>query len=222
MPKSNKEKTFGKNFIILPLVFITVSFISFYLVLSPILTPVVSVLDMVFSKDYSQSNTKTIYTGEGVNSSNGVIKLSEMQFPALGEIFGSISIENTDIQNVDLYFGDSMQDIRNGVGVYNGSSVPGGGGTTLIAGHNNTYFNGLKNVQPGYKVNIKTNYGDYVYSITDAKPAHRDDTSAYPLTSGEYDLIMYTCYPFDVLGFKTQRYFVYAELISGPTIDFNS
>lgn len=222
MPKHYKEKTFRKNFIILPLVFIIVSFTLFYLVLSPILSPVISVLDMLFSKDYSQSDIIPIYTGESTAPSDGVIKLSEMQFPALGEIFGSVSVENTDIQNVDLYFGDSMQDIRNGVGVYNGSSVPGGGGTTLIAGHNNTYFNGLKNVKPGYKVNIKTNYGEYIYNITDAKAANKDDTSAYPLTSGKYDLIMYTCYPFDVLGFKTQRYFVYAELLSGPTIDFNS
>lgn len=222
MSKHNRKRTFGKNFIILPLVFITISSILFYLVLSPILSPVVSVLDMLFSKDYSQSDIKPIYNGEDVGLSSGVIKLSEMQFPSLGEMFGSISVENTDIQNVDLYFGDSMQDIKYGVGVYNGSSVPGGGGTTLIAGHNNTYFNGLKNVKPGYKVNIVTNYGKYVYNITDAKVAHRDDTSAYPLTSGEYDLIMYTCYPFDVLGFKTQRYFVYAELVSGPTIDFNS
>lgn len=30
---------------------------------------------------------------------------------------------------------------------------------------------------------------------------------------------MYTCYPFDELGLTTQRYFVYAKLVSGTPID---
>lgn len=30
---------------------------------------------------------------------------------------------------------------------------------------------------------------------------------------------MYTCYPFDALGLTTQRYFVYAKLVSGTPID---
>lgn len=222
MAKVIKKRTFGKNFIILPLVFVLISFISFYFVLSPVLSPVISVMDMFFSDNASQSDLKPIYDGTSIVPSNGVVKLSEIKFPSLGTMFGNLSIENTDVQNVDLYFGDGLQEIRDGVGVYNGSSVPGGGSTTLIAGHNNTYFHGLKDVKVGDSVNIETNYGKYVYKITGTRVADHNDTTAYPLHTGEHDLIMYTCYPFDVLGFKTDRYFVYADLVSGPIIDFNS
>ena len=34
-------------------------------------------------------------------------------------------------------------------------------------------------------------------------------------------LILYTCYPFDMLGLTPKRFFVYAEQISGPTVVFN-
>ena len=33
------------------------------------------------------------------------------------------------------------------------------------------------------------------------------------------NLILYTCYPFDALGFTPNRYFVYAKYVSGPVLD---
>ena len=33
------------------------------------------------------------------------------------------------------------------------------------------------------------------------------------------NLILYTCYPFDALGFTPNRYFVYASYTSGPELD---
>lgn len=66
-----------------------------------------------------------------------------------------------------IFFGDNDVALRNGVGIYAGSFVPGYGGTILVAGHNNTYFNGLKNAEVGQKVEIKTSYGNYIYEITD-------------------------------------------------------
>lgn len=35
-------------------------------------------------------------------------------------------------------------------------------------------------------------------------------------------MILYTCYPFDALGFTPNRYFVYAKYVSGPVLDKNS
>ncbi|HRN39316.1 MAG TPA: class D sortase, partial [Ruminococcus bromii] len=109
--------------------------------------------------------------------------------------------------------------LRNGVGIYAGSFVPGYGGTILVAGHNNTYFNGLKNAAVGQKVEIKTSYGNYIYEITDTAVKKATDRTAYDLSADYENLIMYTCYPFDALGLTTQRYFVYAKLVSGTPID---
>ena len=41
----------------------------------------------------------------------------------------------------------------------------------------------------------------------------------FKLSSKEQEkLILYTCYPFEIIGYKSQRLFVYADKISGPTI----
>ena len=44
------------------------------------------------------------------------------------------------------------------------------------------------------------------------------DATAYDFTRTDENLIMYTCYPFDALGFTPDRYFVYAKYVSGPVL----
>ncbi|MGN1129735.1 MAG: class D sortase, partial [Ruminococcus sp.] len=125
--------------------------------------------------------------------------------------------DNRDV-SAKLFFGDGSIPLSNGVGVYAGSFIPGYGKTVLVAGHNNTYFNGLKNVEKGDIVNINTSYGNYQYKVTETKVVGKYDKSAYDLSADEENLIMYTCYPFDELGLTELRYFVYAEKVSGPEI----
>ena len=122
----------------------------------------------------------------------------------------------------DLYFGDSWYVLGNGVGIYNGSAIPGYGRTVLIAGHNNTYFNGLKYAEEGQIIKIRTNYGNYKYEITGTKITDCEDRSAYDLNKNEENIILYTCYPFDTLGLTNLRAFIYAKYVSGPMIDKNS
>ena len=45
------------------------------------------------------------------------------------------------------------------------------------------------------------------------------DTTTYDFTRTDENLILYTCYPFDALGFTPNRYFVYASYTSGPELD---
>ena len=158
---------------------------------------------------------------ENETDSNKKLPISEIQYPKTGEQFGELIIEDCSIDN-NLFFGDGNVALRNGVGIYNGSFIPGYGKTILVAGHNNTYFNGLKNAKAGQTVTIKTSYGNYTYEITDTAVKKATDTSAYDLNANEENLIMYTCYPFDELGLTDQRFFVYAKYVSGPQIDKTS
>lgn len=77
----------------------------------------------------------------------------------------------------------------------------------------------LKTQQSVRSVEIKTSYGNYIYEITDTAVKKATDRTAYDLSADYENLIMYTCYPFDALGLTTQRYFVYAKLVSGTPID---
>ena len=89
----------------------------------------------------------------------------------------------------------------------------------IIAGHNHTFFHTLGKAKPGDKIQIDTNYGKYVYQIKKAQIRNASDTSAYNLQSKKENLILYTCYPFNEIGLTAQRYYVYADMISGPKID---
>lgn len=146
------------------------------------------------------------------------VKNDSVQYPNYGNLFGELIINDCNV-DANLFFGDNDVALRNGVGIYAGSFVPGYGGTILVAGHNNTYFNGLKNAAVGQKVEIKTSYGNYIYEITDTAVKKATDRTAYDLSADYENLIMYTCYPFDALGLTPQRYFVYAKLVSGTPID---
>ena len=70
--------------------------------------------------------------------------------------------------------------------------MPGYGGTILVAGHNNTYFNGLKNAQVGQRVEIRTSYGNYVYEITDNNliKKYREMVSKSMITTPNKEIIL--------------------------------
>lgn len=226
----------GKNFIILPIIFCAVIYLLLFIAFAPSASTLSSLGSLFFSdnkKDFSEeynnifvpveesSESETSVSENGGENKENIVKISEITFPKFGEQFGELIIEDCQINN-KLFFGDNDIALNNGVGIYNGSSIPGYGKTILIAGHNNTYFNGLKYAKKGQQVKIRTSYGNYIYEITDIQVKKATDKTAYDLNVGYENLIMYTCYPFDELGFTSDRYFVYAKPVSGPEIDKNN
>lgn len=239
----------GKSFIILPIIFFVGTYLVLYLALAPAFGSYVSAAGLFFSdndKDFS-TEYKNIYVPVSENSTIPTIVIEEkasnadnidgsvndegsdkskkvyidneaVEYPVYSNMFGELIIDECGI-DTSLFFGDGDISLRNGVGVYGGSFIPGYGKTILVAGHNNTYFNGLKYAEKGQKVVIKTSYGNYEYEITDTAVKDKNDSSAYDLNADYENLIMYTCYPFDELGLTRQRYFVYAKYVSGPRID---
>lgn len=162
------------------------------------------------------AESDSLYEGT-VFHEGDVIASSTIRFPRSGTQYGRLFIEGTAV-DAPLYFGDDATSLRRGVGQYLGSSFPGMGSTVLIGGHNNSYFRDLKNAAVGDTVTIETNYSTYVYEIERTEILRHDDASAYDLASDTENLVLYTCYPFNMLGLTPQRYFVYAKLVSGPTI----
>lgn len=214
------NKIDGKSFIILPIIFFVVTYLVMYLAFMPTLSTIVSAAGMFFSdtdKDYS-TEYKNIFVPVSDNDNKDTVNIDSLDYPQYNTQFGELIIEDCGINN-KLFFGDGDVALRNGVGIYNGSFIPGYGRTILVAGHNNTYFNGLKYAEKGQKVVIRTSYGNYEYEITETAVKKMSDKSAYDLSADYENLVMYTCYPFDELGLTQQRFFVYAKLVSGAEID---
>ena len=223
MTRKIKREFSRKNFIILPIVFFIGAYGILYFALSPLLAPFIGVADMFFSDQKLEHDREynNIFVPIEDTIVQETVNASDITYPKYGEMFGKISVENTSVQDVNLFFGDGSVALRNGVGIFNGSFVPGYGKTILVAGHNNTYFNGLKNAQEGAVVTIHTSYGNYTYSITKTEVRSASGPSELNLGADEENLVLYTCYPFDELGLTNERFFVYARFVSGPKIIMN-
>lgn len=172
-------------------------------------------------KDLLEQANSAISGATGDPDVQETIPMSSITFPILGDRYADITISGTTV-DAPVYYGDSIKILNQGVGTYVGSvgtGIPGQGKTILMAGHNNTFFNDLQHVEVGATVTVTTHYGVYTYEVTDTKILDYQDSTAYDFTRQDENLILYTCYPFDALGFTPNRYFVYAKYISGPVID---
>ena len=215
-----RRKNFFKElrrFLLTPVLLCIFLYIFIFLVSMPFLSDMFSIGSMFlqdsetnYSRSYENIFTPSDNSGDTVNA-------EYVDYPSIDKQFGTLKIKNCDV-DAKLFFGDGAVALRNGVGVYAGSFIPGYGKTILISGHNNTYFNGLKKVRTGDIVKIRTSYGNYEYRVNRTRIAKFKDKTAYNLNANKENLIMYTCYPFDELGLTDKRFFVYGEKISGPAI----
>ena len=168
--------------------------------------------------DNSDQGSSPIEETQEITVVEHEINVHDITYPTQGVLYGQVYIQSVNI-DVPLYFGDGNKQLRDGVGTYSGTYIPGQGRTILIAGHNNTYFYYLDQVEVGDMVEINTNYGLYHYKITEKRIARHDDETAIDLTRQEENLILYTCYNGNApRGLTPFRCFVYAEYISGPRL----
>ncbi|MCI8669696.1 MAG: class D sortase [Lachnospiraceae bacterium] len=152
-----------------------------------------------------------------ISEDNGVerVKRSEVGIAEYGELYAYVRCTRIAL-DAPVYKGDNDDILKKGIGQNFASSQPGFGRLILLGGHNNTYFNALKNIGTDDIVEIETSYGIYKYKVTETKVVNESDSTAYDFAIEREQLVMYTCYPFDMLSRTQYRYFVYAELISGP------
>ena len=137
-------------------------------------------------------------------------------FPTYGDKFADLIIDKASI-NIPVFHGDSEEELLKGAGHYNGSKYPGEGSNVVLAGHRNSVFKGLKNVSKGDTIILNTNYGQYVYRISEIKIVKGNDNSIVQPMSSE-KLTLYTCYPFDYIGNAPNRYVVISDLIEGKNL----
>ena len=172
-------------------------------------------------------NAATVINGGTVDEPDAQpdrLPLSSVTYPSEGDRYATITISGTNV-DAPVYYGDTSKILNAGVGTYKDDSrvgIPGEGKTILLAGHNNTFFNDLQHAEAGATVTITTHYGVYTYEVTGTEILDYQDETAYDFTRTDENLILYTCYPFDALGFTPNRFFVYAKYVSGPVLDANS
>ena len=218
---------------VVPLAFVLVSSALAFAVGRVVLEPYQALLSWFFSTtEVAQprdllDDAATVINGGTVEEPETLpetLPLSSITYPSEGDRYATITISGTNV-DAPVYYGDTNKILNAGVGTYKDDSrvgIPGEGKTILLAGHNNTFFNDLQHAEAGATVTITTHYGVYTYEITDTEILDYQDETAYDFSRTDENLILYTCYPFDALGFTPNRFFVYAKYVSGPLLDVNS
>lgn len=133
-------------------------------------------------------------------------------YPEYGTQYATIEIDKIDV-NLPVYFGDTLDILKKGVGHSSGSYFPGEGGSIIYMGHNSKkMFRRFSELQQGDTIKVTTTYGEYTYKIYDMQLIKETELDKLPIQRDKEILMVYTCYPFNNVGYATQRYVVYAEL----------
>jgi LPXTG-site transpeptidase (sortase) family protein len=111
--------------------------------------------------------------------------------------------------------GDDGASLRRGAGHLRWTAMPGDTGNVVLAGHRDTVFRRLGDLQRGDRLRLTTARGVFHYRVARTLRVRPSDTWVLHRTAAALTLI--TCYPFDWVGSAPERWIVQAETIGVPT-----
>ena len=209
-------------YIYVPLLFSFIAYGVIFLLASDLIGIANNAISLIIADEAPNFETEynSVFIKDSVElqeDENGAltVKRSDVGIAEYGDMYAYVRCTRIAL-DAPVYKGDDENILKSGIGQNFASGQPGFGKLILLSGHNNTYFNVLKNIAVDDIVEIETSYGTYEYKVTEMKVVEASDETAYDFGIDHEQLIMYTCYPFDMLSSTPYRYFVYAELISGP------
>jgi sortase A len=131
---------------------------------------------------------------------------------ASGQIIGRIEIPNLNM-SVPVTYGIEGSSLLQGVGHVEGTAVPGGLGTIVLAGHRDTYLRPLEHIKIGMDVRVidQTEIFHYIVDSWEIVTPEQVDSIAI---HSRPELALITCYPFHFIGPAPKRFIVHAHLVS--------
>jgi sortase A len=111
---------------------------------------------------------------------------------------------------VPLLDGTDVRTLNHAVGRISGTARPGEPGNIGIAGHRDGFFRGLKDVDIGDTIDLKTPHGTSTYVVDEVNIVDPNDVNVLRPRSVP-SLTLVTCYPFRFIGSAPQRYIVHAS-----------
>ena len=131
--------------------------------------------------------------------------------PKFGEMYAILTSSAFDLQ-IPVYWGSNSELFEHGACQSTGSIIIGDKGNSVISAHEDTYFADLYKLQKGDNITLKTNYGEFSYSVTETISFNKSD-SKYVSPSETSKLTLYTCKK-NVLGCSDERIGVICEPVS--------
>lgn len=131
------------------------------------------------------------------------------QFAVKANVVGRIRIAHLGISAI-VVDGVEDKDLLRAVGHIPGTPFPGEFGNVALAGHRDTFFRSLRNIQIADKIDVTTRKGDFRYRVTATAVVSPEDLWVLRPTP-DHALTLVTCYPFDFIGAAPKRFIVWAK-----------
>jgi len=126
----------------------------------------------------------------------------------IGGVVGRISIPRLNISAM-VEEGVDEATLSRAVGHIPGTALPGENGNIGIAGHRDTFFQKLKDLQPHDHIDFTTHSGHYHYTVESLTVVDPSDVSVLQ-SKGDRILTIVTCFPFHYIGNAPRRFIVHA------------
>jgi len=130
--------------------------------------------------------------------------------PLAGSTVGRIEIPRLGVSAM-IRAGDDARTLRLAVGYIPGTALPGENGNMGLAGHRDTFFRKLRDINPDDEIRVTTKDGVYRYFVQRTSIVQPADVWVLDPTSSPA-LTLVTCYPFSYIGSAPQRFIVRAAL----------
>lgn len=124
------------------------------------------------------------------------------------DIIGRISIPRLHLSAIVEEGVDNLT-LSRAVGHIPGTALPGETGNIGIAGHRDTFFRALKDLQPHDEIDFTTRYGRFHYTVESLRVVEPDNVGVLESQGGQ-TLTIVTCFPFNYIGNAPHRFIVHA------------
>jgi sortase A len=131
-----------------------------------------------------------------------------------GAAVATLSIPRIRLSTVVLH-GSDPRTLRRGPGHLEHTALPGEPGNVVIAGHRDTFFRPLRQIQVGDRIVLESPGGRFEYRVSWLHVVKSNDLSVLE-QNGEDLLTLITCYPFDLIGSAPDRFVARATRMEEP------
>jgi len=126
---------------------------------------------------------------------------------------GRVEIPRLHLSSV-IVEGDDDETLAHAVGHLPDTPMPWEPGNSGLAGHRDTFFFPLRDLQLGDDIHLTTLAGKMLYKVDGIRITSPDDVGVLVQTQPGASLTLVTCYPFYYVGAAPKRFIVHARRVS--------
>jgi sortase A len=129
-----------------------------------------------------------------------------------GDVVGILDIPALN-KELPIIEGTEEEELEKGIGHYSSTKLPNQRDRIFLAGHRDTVFKHIGELQEGDKLMMEMKNGTFTYEIFETFIVDETNISVLESTSPDEILTLSTCYPFEYLSSTEERYIINAQRI---------